>query len=403
MKDHFFLSLKNLKNRGVRSWLTMLGVFIGIAAIVSLISLGQGLKEAVTGQFSSLGTDKLVLENIGTGFGPPGSTSVRKLNKGDLELVESTPGVKIAIPRLIRVVGVEYNNERIFNSVASVTDDNDEIEIIKELIDADVSLGRFLKPGDRGKIVLGSAFDEDTFNKKIRIGSNLKVQDEKFEVLGILDKSGSFLINDAVFMMENDMEKILGLDDEIDIIAIQVEDEGKIEEVSKELERKIRRDRNQKPGEEDFSVQTPLQSISSVNTILNIINLIFIGIAMISLVVGGIGIANTMYTSVLERTSEIGVMKSIGARNSDILKLFIIEAGLLGFVGGLIGALMGLGLAFAVSAIAAGSLGGLVLKVQVSYLLIISAIIFSFLIGTIAGILPAMQASKLNPVEALRK
>tara|TARA_Y100000034_G_scaffold136405_1_gene212673 strand:+ start:1061 stop:2272 length:1212 start_codon:yes stop_codon:yes gene_type:complete len=403
MKDHFILSLKGLKNRGIRSWLTMLGVFIGIAAIVSLVSLGQGLKEAVTGQFSSLGTDKLVVENIGTGFGPPGSTSVTKLNKDDLKLVRSSSGVKLAIPRLIRIVTIEFNDKKTFSTAVSVTNENEEIELIIQLIDADVVEGRFLKPGDRNKIVLGSGFEEDTFGKAIRIGANIEVQGEKFEVLGKLEKSGSFLINDAIFMMEDDMGDILSFEDEIDIIAIQVEDEEKIEETAKELERKLRRDRGQKVGEEDFSVQTPLQSISSVNTILNIINLIFIGIAAISLIVGGIGIANTMYTSVLERTREIGVMKAVGAKNSDVLKIFVIESGLLGLVGGIVGAVVGLGLAFGVSIIAGSSLGGLVLKVTVSYPLLIAAVSFSFLIGTFAGILPALQASKLNPVEALRK
>ena len=109
IKDYFSLALKNLKHRGLRSWLTMLGIFIGIAAVVALISLGQGLQQAVTGQFSTLSIDKLIIQNSGTGFGPPGSTAIRKLTSHDLDLIKNIQGVKLATGRLIRMVKIEYN------------------------------------------------------------------------------------------------------------------------------------------------------------------------------------------------------------------------------------------------------------------------------------------------------
>ena len=165
----------------------------------------------------------------------------------------------------------------------------------------------------------------------------------------------------------------------------------------------MRKDRNQDIGEEDFEVQTPIQSLATVNTILNVINIVVIGIALISLLVGGIGIANTMFTSVLERTKEIGIMKAIGAKNSNILSVFMIEAGVLGLVGGIVGAIIGLGLAFAVSKIANAALGSVILSVTPSMPLIFSSIAFALLIGIASGLFPAYQASKLNPVEALRK
>ena len=149
-------------------------------------------------------------------------------------------------------------------------------------------------------------------------------------------------------------------------------------------------------------MQTPLQAIGTVNTILNIINLIVVGIAVISLLVGGIGIANTMYTSVLERTREIGTMKAVGAKNKDILLIFLIESGLLGLVGGIVGALIGLGLGFIVSGAANSYFGEEIIRVNLSLPLIFGAIIFSFLMGIFAGVVPALQASKLKPVEALR-
>jgi putative ABC transport system permease protein len=199
------------------------------------------------------------------------------------------------------------------------------------------------------------------------------------------------------------MKKLLNIDDEWDVIVAQVFDSKQAQAVAEKIKDVLRKDRKEKFGEEDFSVQTSAESISSVNTILNIINLIVGGIAAISLLVGGVGIANTMYTSVLERTKEIGTMKAIGAQNKEIMWIFIIESGMLGLIGGLIGAALGIGLAFGVSGIANAALGSTFLSVQISYPLILGAIAFAFAIGLISGLTPAFQASKLKPVEALRR
>ena len=204
-------------------------------------------------------------------------------------------------------------------------------------------------------------------------------------------------------MLEDDLKELLKIGDEIDIIAAQVTDKNRIQEVGNEIERKLRRDRNEKIGEEDFSVQTPVKALGAVNLVLNIVNIIVIGIAAISLFVGGIGITNSMFTSVLERTKEIGIMKAVGARNKDILLIFLIESGLLGFVGGVVGALIGLGFAFTASFIANQALGATLLEVSISYPLLFAAIAFSLVIGLISGIVPAIQASKLKQTEALRK
>lgn len=402
--DYFSLALKNLKKRGLRSWLTMLGIFIGIAAVVSLISLSQGLETAVIGQFSSLDPDKLLVQNSGTGFGPPGSTAVESLTEHDLNLIKSVSGVDEAITRLIRVVSLEYNKIKLFKTVGSIPPNQEHIDIIYDALNAGVESGRLLNDKDRGKIVLGSNFlTDDDFDKKINVGTNIKIQGKDFEVIGFLKKSSTFIINDAILMPEDDLKDILKIDDEIDLIIIQIRDNNKIVQVAQDIERTLRKDRNEKLGEEDFSVQTPLESLSAVSTVLNVIGLIVSGIAAISLLIGGIGIANTMFTSVLERRKEIGIMKAIGARNKDILYIFIIESSLLGLVGGLVGAILGLALAFIISSLAGSFLGGISLQVQISYPLIFSSIVFSLALGLLFGAIPAYQASRLNPVEALRK
>ncbi len=404
IKDYFSLAFGNLRHRGLRSWLTILGIFIGIAAVVSLISMGAGLKTAITGQFGVLSVDKLTIQNKQTGFAPPGSAVVEKLDGNDLRIIEGINGVDKVVTRLIRVGSLEYNGIKGFGYAADIPDAPEDAEFVYESIGLKAVEGRFLKQGDNGMVLLGNDFmTTDDFGREFRLGKTVKINGKDFKIIGFLEKSSSFQFNSIVLVLTSDLEELEGIKDEYDMIIAQVEDKDEIEGVAAEIERKLRDDRKEKLGEESFTVQTPLEAISSVNTILNIINLIVIGIAMISLFVGGVGIANTMYTSVLERTREIGVMKAIGAQNKDVLIIFLIESGLLGLVGGVVGALIGLGGAIGISAIANQALGGSLFLVTISYPLLIGSIAFAFIVGVVSGILPAIQASKLNVVDALRK
>ena len=411
IKDCFLLAFKNVRKRGIRSWLTILGIFLGIAAMVSLISLGTGLHDAIVGQFGALDADKLLVQNAGTGLGPPGSTAVKKLTENDLNLIKSVSDIEFAIPRLIRIVKVDFDKKIEFHNVGSAPNNKEELDVIHDFLNAEISTGKLLTATDRGKVVIGGGIAEINYNKdsskssneKIRVGQQLLIQGESFEVAGILKKNGSFVTNRIILMPEENVRKILKINDEIDMIVVQVNDEKKLQTVAANLERKLRQERKQTLGEEDFSVQTPVQSVSAISTILDVIKIIVSGIAAISLLVGGIGIANTMYASVLERRKEIGVMKSIEAQNKDILSIFLIEAALLGLVGGIIGTLIGLSLAFGVSAIVSSAGSGMNLNITLSIPLLIFAITFSLFMGIISGIVPALNASKLNPVEALRK
>ncbi len=405
LRDYVLMAFDNVKHRGIRSWLTIIGVFIGIAAVVSLISLSQGLQEAVLGQFKTLTGDNLIIQSSSSAsyLGPPGSTAVRKLNEHDVDIINSVSGVELVIPRLIRSAKIEYNELSKFKYIASLPENQQQIDYIYKTMDLKVSEGRLLKLGDNKKIIIGGNFiGKDEFGKSVKISSSLKIQNESFEVVGILAKTSSLETNNAALVMEDDMERVLGIDDEIDLILVKTVSAQRTEQVAESIEKKMRDDRNEEEGEEDFSVQTPLKALESISLILNIINLVVTGIAVISLMIGGVGIANTMYTSVLERKRDIGVMKAVGSTNFEILKIFIIESGLIGLIGGIGGALIGLAFAFAVSFGANAYLGQTLLKVTISYPLIFAAISFSFLIGLLSGLSPAMQASKLRPVEALR-
>ncbi len=403
ISDYFFLAFKNIRKKGLRSWLTILGIFIGIAVVVSLISLGAGLETAVMGQFGSLSVDKLTIQNKGTGFGPPGSTVVEKLTEEDSKIISGVDGVEIVIERLLRVAKFEYNGVSTFSYLVSLPEDKKKLQLAYTAMQMEIKEGRFPEIDDSGKILVGKTLAKGkNFDKEIIVGKKIKINDKDFEVIGILDGAINAQLNNVIFMGEKDFKEILDIGDEYDLIAAQVEDQDEIVDVAKKIEDELRENRKEEIGEESFSVETPLQAFSAVSTILNMINLIVVGIAMISLFVGAIGIANTMYTSVLERTREIGIMKAIGAKNSDIMWIFLIESGLLGLVGGIVGALMGLGGAMLVSNLANQALGSDLFIISINYSLLLGAVAFSFFVGIISGVLPAMQASKLNVVDALR-
>jgi putative ABC transport system permease protein len=381
----------------------MLGIFIGIAAVVGLISLGEGLQNAVTGQFSALGTDKLIITNAATSFGPPGSTAVMKLTDHDVEVIKSVSGVDFVIPRVLRPVKLEFNKVAGYTFAVSMPEDQKQLDLIYETINLDAQEGKLLSSTDKGKVLLGNDFIKtDVEGKMINVGSTIKIQDKNFQVIGFLKPASTAQINIAILMLDSDIKNILNIDNEWDMIIVTIKEGYDPESVAENIKEKLRKDRHEKIGEEDFSVQTPASLLQSVNTVLNIINLIIAGIAGISLFVGGIGIANTMYTSVLERRKEIGVMKAIGAKNKDILFIFLIESALLGLIGGIIGVLFGLGMAFGISSGANSALGSQLLAVKVSWPLLLSALAFSLIVGIISGVLPAIQGSKLKPVDALR-
>jgi putative ABC transport system permease protein len=185
------------------------------------------------------------------------------------------------------------------------------------------------------------------------------------------------------------------------LIYAEIQSGFTADEVAATVEKNLRHLRNEKVGEEDFTVSTPEQLSQTVQSVFGVIQGFLIGIAAISLLVGGVGIMNSMYTSVLERTKEIGVMKAIGARNEHVLMLFLFESGMLGLIGGAAGALLGITLAEAVQFIAAQAGYG-ILKASISVELIGGALLFSFVIGALSGALPARRASQMNPVDALR-
>ncbi len=400
MKDYFFLAFNNLKRRRLRSWLTMIGIFIGIAAVVALISLGQGLQNTIEEQFEQLGSDKIII--MPKGMGPPGSAGGSLiLTSKDIKVIENVRGVEYVSGYLVKQGQAKYKDESGIGFATGVT--AEDFESMMEISGLGIIDGRGLKDDDKFKVVVGyNHIYKDTWDKPMQIGSTIEMEGYDFKVIGVLDKIGNPIDDSALYVIKDVLKEILNIEDEESQIIAKTASGFDPVDVAETIERKLRQFRGEKEGQETFIVQTSEQLLESFSNIFAVVQAVLIGIAAISLLVGGIGIMNTMYTSVLERTKEIGVMKAIGAKNSDILLIFLFESGLLGLIGGIIGIGIGIGLGKFTEYIALNALGTNLLQASFPGYLIIGALSFSFLIGTLSGILPAMQAAKLKPADALR-
>lgn len=401
--DSFLLALKNLKHRGIRSWLTLLGIFIGITAVVSLISLGNGLQLAVSSQFGISQTELITIQAGGvSSFGPPGTGVVNPLTTKDLDEIKKINSVKRAVRRNIFTGKLEYKDQVVFGYATTIPSGEDR-DFIYEQLEAEPFKGRFLKDSDVGKVFLGYNFyaNKVGLDKEIIPGKKILIQDKEFKVIGILNKKGSFIFDNAIYMNEGDAKNLFDYGDEIDIIAVQAKDNKELEQTKKDIEKTLRKSRGVKEGEENFEVSTPEASLETINNILRGVKIFIIIVASISIFIGALGIINTMTTSVLERKKEIGIMKSVGAKNIHIFSQFFIESGLLGLLGGIVGVAAGTLIGYG------GTMGinnflGTNLKPNIDFILIFSSLLGSFVIGAIAGIIPAMRAARQNPVEALR-
>jgi len=397
--DYFIFAISAIKTRRLRSWLTILGIFIGIAAVVSLISIGQGMQLAVTKQFEMLGSDLLIIMPGGGGMMSGfGALSADKLSEHDLKIIQNVRGVEHADEILFKTTKVTYQDDTKYPYLIAIPTGSDS-EWIMERLEVD---GRWLKAGDRYKAVVGyNIINEKFFKNNVNLGDKIYIDDQPFTVVGAIQRVGNRQDDTQIYIPIDTAREILNEPNDIDMIYAKVQNGYNASAVALRVSDEMRRDRNLKVGEENFSVQTSEQLMRSIASILGIIQTLLVGIAAISLLVGGVGIMNTMYTSVLERTREIGVMKAIGARNYDVMAIFLVESGMLGLVGGLIGCVLGIGLARVVELYGTAAGFGM-LQASITPELILFAAGFSFGLGCLSGLLPARAAAKLKPVEALR-
>ncbi len=379
----------------------MLGIIISIATIFMLVSISLGLQGAVEEQFRTLGTDKIFIQPS-TGFlGPPGSVGGVVLTEDDVDTISKVRGVKEYSFFVAGNAKVEFRGETRFMLVWGI--DPEHLDVYSEVGSFEIEEGKFLEKGDRNSVMLGWLFaQEKVFKKPVRTGNKLTINDQDFKVKGNLERIGNPDDDRMILMDLNSFRELFDIQDRVDIIMVQVDEGEDINEVSDRIEKKLRSSRGVTEKTQDFSILNPEELLESFGNVLNIITAFLAGVAAISLFVGGIGMANTMYTSVVERTREIGIMKAIGAKNREILYIFLIESGLLGLVGAGIGVLLGYSISKTIEYIAITQLNTTLLQAASPLYLIIGCLMFGFVIGAVSGTLPAIQASKTNVVDALR-
>ncbi len=403
LKDYFRFVFNNLIKRQTRSLLTIIGIFIGIAAVVALVSLGQGMQKAINAEFEKVGSNRIIIAPGGMFFGPTGgSLTTAVFTDDDLKVVRDTEGIDEAFGTVSETVKVYFKEDSSYVSVWGVDVTKEAIDFMNDIGFFEIDEGRTFKGSDSYVVILGYSIAEDMFDEKVKVGDIIEIKEKEFKVIGIQKKSGTVVHDLIIRIPKKTAADLFEKNDTIDTIYATAKDNFEPSEVADNIKEELADYRDVEKGEEDFTVQTAEQTIQSFNAILNIVQIILVGIAAISLVVGGVGIMNTMYTSVLERTPEIGIMKAIGARNSDILWIYLIESGFLGAIGGAIGIAIGLSLSKIVELIAVNA-GLDIFKAYMGFPLILGALFFSFIVGALSGALPARQAAKMNPVSALRK
>ncbi|MBS3159695.1 ABC transporter permease [Candidatus Woesearchaeota archaeon] len=400
LSDAFLFAVNGIKYRKLRSWLTILGIVIGISLIITMISLGEGMKIAVDEQLNKFGKEVIMIfpgeeANLLSGF--IGGLS---LDEKDIDVIKDIKGVDIVVPFFMKAVNMKYDDQEKIVLMHGIPPE-EASKLLQYSEGWKIDQGRWLSDGK--EVLLGSKLATQSYKNKnddfkdINIKEKLTIEGSRFEVVGIVANQGERNHDFAAYMPIDELREITSDFDTVSVIEVKITPGEDPENTANEIKDAIKNRRKK----EDFAVLTNEKAGEVAGNIIGIIEVVLLGIAGISLIVGGIGIMNTMYTSILERTKDIGVMKAIGAKNKTILSIFLIESGIIGAIGGIFGILFGWLLAKAVEFIAINQ-GFPMLKADLNLSIILLSISFGFIIGCVSGILPARKASKLKPVDALR-
>jgi putative ABC transport system permease protein len=398
--DMLAYALKNLRTRSLRSWLTIIGIVIGVLTIIAVTSIGDGLKKEVTAQLDMFGPDMMFIIPVNIeksmAAGGAGGMTSGKLFEKDLDRVMRIPGVKSAAKMTYGRVSLQFKDKQIGSVVYAAT---------ANMFDQWGSMynlegGRFFKDSETKVAVLGNDAANQLFGKnKVSVGSIILINGENYRVVGILKKIGTSLSqhdDQSIFVPFDDGKNLFGnqlAKNEISFISIKVDEGQNAEEIKQKIEVELASLHRVTLDNKDFTVITADFINSTVGAVLGSVSVFLLAITLVSAVVGGIGIANTMFMSVIERTKEIGVLKSVGASRSDIQEIFLVESAIIGFAGGVLGLVAGLLVLFI-----AMQFGVPVLVRPENAVL---AIAFSILVGVVSGWYPARQAAEMDAVEAL--
>jgi len=407
-----------VRHSRLRSWLTIVGIVIGVAAVVAIVSLGEGLQASINSRLTGLGADILTITpgfergggggfirggggGGGGGFGGGGGNGAQAgsnptLTKTDVQVLKGLPDILMIDTEIRGSVNVSYLGKSGRVSMTGV-----DPVVWPQITTSTISAGRVLTPADQNVVVIGGRLASTYFSQPLGINKMFSIQGKAFRVVGVLNDQSTSIYMPIARASQIIPDKSTGV---YDTLIVKVRDPNQMNATATEIQTRLMAARHVASKTQDFSISSSQQIQSTISSAMSSMTAFLAAIAAVSLIVGAIGVANTMFTSVLEKTKEIGIMKAIGARNKDILLIFLIKAGLIGLIGGLLGVALGAVLSGSLASLVAADLpiargGGLAI---VSINSIIMALSVSSGAGIIAGIIPAWQASKLKPVDALR-
>lgn len=390
-------SLDKLRKEKVRSFFTVLSIFVGISTVFIFVSFGLGLYGYIGELTEGSSADKIIIQPKGGTLSTFESNVV--FNDDDIEAIERVAGVYDVSGSYFKTVQVKEQEKILYTALFSY---EAKKPLFMESANIGIEKGRQFIDGKR-EVVLGYNYmiDDKIFPKAIRLNSELEINDVDLKVVGFAQEVGSPQDDSQIYVSNDYMEELYP-DENLTYFWIIAKGElDEIDKVVNRIEKALRNERDVEEGKEDFYVQSFNDLIDGYSSALDIVIGFIILIALISVLVSAINTSNTMITSVLERIKEIGVMKSIGARNSDIFGIFLFESGFLGLVSGIVGVLIGWGLA-SLGGFILDSLGYGFLQPAFPAWLFITCIAFATFTGAISGVIPAINASRISPVDALR-
>jgi putative ABC transport system permease protein len=393
----FLLALRELRRNVLRSFLTILGIVIGVAAVIVMVTLGSGATVQVSKQIASLGSNVVMI--LPGQMGPGRGSSVAPFRENDVEAIARDIGdLKAVAPAASKSVTAVFANKNWATSVTGST--NDYFMVANWVIARGRTFTESEMRAGKPACVIGATVGKELFGAQDPLGNKVRINKLSCDVIGQMEAKGQSAMgrdqDDVIIIPLRTFQRRIAGNRDISMIQISVRDEGAIDRVKTAIERLMRERRHLAPNEEnDFSVLDTRQIAQTLTGTTRILTLLLSAVAAVSLLVGGIGIMNIMLVSVTERTREIGIRLAIGAYERDVLTQFLVEAVVLASFGGLFGVL----LALAVAAVLAQLL-------QVPLILnpgiMVLAFFFSGAVGVIFGYFPARRAAQLDPIEALR-
>jgi len=397
-------ALESLSLNKLRSGLTILGIVIGVAAVIAMISIGRGAQNSITGSIQGIGTNLVFVFRGGS----EEVTNPQPITLGDADAIADpfqAPSVSAVAPVLQGDGKVSYGGESTFTSVVGVTPAYEQVR------NTPVTEGEFINEahilGRASVVLLGTDVADKLFGRlEGLVGETVRIDGQPFRVIGVLkEKGGSSFANEdnqVMVPLTTAQTRLIRRQsrDRVDMLLVQAASAEVVPQASDEIAQILRTRHSTEIGVDDFTILSQQDFLDTARTITSVLTIFLGGIAAISLLVGGIGIMNIMLVSVTERTREIGLRKALGARKMDILVQFLTESSVLSLIGGIIGILLGWAISTAVGSIAAANDAPINPSIGVDTVLI--ATLFSTAVGLFFGLYPANRAASLEPVEALR-